>query len=85
MTYYERNREAILAKNLLKRDDILEYNKSYYQSNHKKICERSQEWTRAHKYKVVCECGRTLQRNKLNAHTNTEIHKRLIRELNRCN
>tara|TARA_R110002126_G_scaffold256567_1_gene399576 strand:+ start:200 stop:469 length:270 start_codon:yes stop_codon:yes gene_type:complete len=81
MSYYERNKELVLSKRALLRWDIHEYNKLYYQSHKSSLCEKSQAWDTANKYMVVCECGRSVQRNKLAHHLHTPIHKRLFEHL----
>jgi prophage antirepressor-like protein len=65
------------------KDNILNNAKEYYQENKEKIKNNVKEYYQENKEKIrihqtekiLCECGITLQRNYLNKHLKTEIHK----------
>jgi hypothetical protein len=91
--YYNNNKDTIKATRAIfynnNKKDISNRCKIYYDSNKESIKKRSNAYYHANKKKVletaqrkvVCECGRTVQRGNLSAHKRTKKHIKYIQSL----
>jgi len=57
------------------KEKISKYQKEHYEKNREKIREYGKKWAAE---RILCECGSTISRGKVNAHIKTAKHKSLI-------